>query len=374
MKPSFVHLYVALVGAFALCFPAQAAFQLGYVVTTHGDTLRGELDMDSPKAMKHQCRFKSAETRKVTKYSPDELKSFATVDMTRRFISATVPYFFKEKRLFLEVLQQGRLNLYYTFDVLLNDQFYVSKTEADLVDLMYDWDKNKLFPFKSDYIAFLKKAMVNAPELILDIERMDNPTPYFLSELVGKYNRKFDKSAKTTSAILASPVAEPNKQVGISLSPSLMVPNLLYVDDQLTDVFCGLSVTKGPRNKRNGYYFSMGAYLPTFSITTKLGGLNSSTPHNYSAYAYMLLIPANLSYRFSKNNLQPVVGVDFQTFLNNNDTWFILGPSLGLNYTPIKWLSVSCSFHYASAQIYTKALRYQTATPLTLSTGISINL
>lgn len=374
MKRSFAHLYLAIVGAFFLCLPAQAAFQPGYVVTLKGDTLHGEVDMDSPQAMKHQCRFKSTETGKVTRYSPEELKSFATVDMSRRFVSGTVPYFFKDKRLFLEVLQQGRLNLYYTFDVLLNDQFYVNKKETNLVDLLYDWDKNKLFPFKSDYVTFLKRTMVDAPELILDIERMDNPTPYLLSELVGKYNRKFDKSAKTKAAILASPVAEPNNQVGISLSPSLMIPNLLYVDDQLTDVFCGLSVTKGPREKRNGYYFSLGAYIPTFSITTKLGGLNSSIPLNYRAYDYMVLIPANLSYRFSKNNLQPVVGLNFQTFLNNNDTWFIMGPSLGLNYTPIKWLSVYCSFEYAMAQIYTKALRYQTATPLTLSTGISINL
>lgn len=374
MKRSFAHLCLSIIGTSALCLPAQAAFQPGYVVTVEGDTLHGEVDMDSPQAMKHHCRFKSTETGKVTRYSPDELKSFATVDMTRRFISATVPYFFKEKRLFLEVLQQGRLNLYYTFDVLLNDQFYVSKTEADLVDLMYDWDKNKLLPFKSDYVAFLKKSMVNAPELMLDIERMDNPTPYLLSELVGKYNRKFDKSAKTTSAILTSPVAEPNKQVGISLSPSLMVPNLLYVDDQLTDVFCGLSVTKRPNGKSNGFYCSLGAYIPTFSITTKSGGLNSSIPLDYSAYDYMVLIPANVSYHFSKNKLQPIVGFGLQTFLNNDNTWFIMGPSLGLNYTPIKWLSVSCSFQYAMAQIFTKTIYYQGVRDLSLTTGISINL
>lgn len=374
MKRSFAHLCLAIIGTFALCLPAQAAFQPGYIVTIKGDTLHGEVDMYSPQAMKHLCRFKSTETGKVTRYSPNELKSFATVDLTRRFISATVPYFFKDKRLFLEVLQQGRLNLYYTFDVLLNDQFYVSKTEADLVDLMYDWDKNKLFPFKSDYIAFLKKAMVNAPELILDIERMDNPTPYLLSELVGKYNRKFDKSAKTTATLLASPVAKPDEQVGISLSPGLMVPHILFVDNKLTDVFCGLSVTKGPRNKRNGFYVSLGAYIPTFSITTKLGSLESSIPLDYRAFDYMALIPANLSYRFSKNNLQPVVGFDVHTFLNNENTWLVLGPSFGLNYTPIKWLSVSCSFQYTMAQFFTKAIYFQTITDLTLTTGISINL
>jgi hypothetical protein len=374
MKRSFAHLCLAIIGSLALCLPAQAAFQPGYVVTIKGDTLHGEVDMDSPQAMKHLCRFKSTETGKVTRYKPEELKSFATIDLSRRFISGTVPYFFKDKRLFLEVLQQGRLNLYYTFDVLLNDLFYVSKKEADLVDLMYDWDKNKLVPFKSDYVSFLKKTMVDAPELILDIERMNNPTPYLLSELVGRYNRKFDKSAKTTAALLTSPVAEANTQVGISLSPGLMIPHILFVDEKLTDVFCGLSVTKGPRNKRNGFYTSLGAYIPTFSITTQLGGLDSSIPLDYRAFDYMVLIPANLSYRFSKNKLQPVVGIDVHTFLNNDNSWFVLGPSFGLSYTPIKWLSVSCSFQYTMAQIFTKTIYYQTTTDFTLTTGISINL
>lgn len=377
MKHAYLHLCLILSGVLALSLPLHAAFQEGYIVTSGGDTLKGEIDTGSPNVMMRLCRFKSTETGKVTRYKPEALKSFATVDLSRRFISATVPYFFKDRLIFLEVLQSGRLNLYYTYDLVLNNSFYVSKRDANLVDLMFDWDKNKLIPLKSDYVAFLKKAMVDAPELLLDIERIDNPTPYAISELVGRYNRRFDKSAKTTVIPRSPSVSLPDKRLGLSVSPGIIIPDLLYMNDQYTDAFCGLSLTKGPRDKRNGYYFSLGAYVPTFSVTTEYGDLRTLPDQHYLQYLnydYMILIPARLSYHFSKNKLQPIVGIDFQTYLNNKNTWFLAGPSFGLNYTPIKWVSFSCSLQYVMAQIFTKTIYYHTATDLNLITGISINL
>lgn len=372
MKLTFAHLCLFLLGIFVLCIPVQAAFYPGYVITIDGDSINGEVDIDAPQDMKHLCRFVPEGSKKTIKYTPEKLIRFGTSDGNRQFISGTVPYFFKKKRIFLEVLQQGRLNLYYTFDGVLNDRYYVNKKEGELIDVMYDWDENMVFPLKSDYIAFLKKAMVDAPELMLDIERMKNPSPSLVSELVGKYNRKFDRSAGRTTVAFLSPVAKTDKQIGLSVTPGIMIPDLLYVDNQLTDVYCGLSLTKRPLGKRNGFHLSLGAYVPGFSLTTN-GRWDVSTSINSVNFKYMVLIPANLSYRFTKNDLQPAVGLDFHTFLNDYETWFTMGPSVGLYYTPVNWLSVSCSFQFIKAQVYTKAIRYNTATPLSFSTGLSIN-
>jgi len=377
MKHSYMRLFLAFLGALALSLPVQATFQQGYVVTLGGDTLKGNIDMGSPNAMAHHCRFKSTETGKVTRFTPKELKSFATIDLSRRFVSETVPYYFKDRRLFLEVLLTGRINLYYTYDLVLNDLFYLNKRDANLVDLMFDWDKNKLIALKADYVKFLKKAMVDAPELLPEIEHLKNPTPYALSDLVGRYNRRFDKSAKTAVIPQSPTVAKPDKQMGLSISPGMIIPglsDLLYSEDKPTNAFCGLSIIKRPREKRNGFYVSVGAYLPTFSVTTKNNKLLTTPALKYSGLDYMLLIPVNASYHFSKNKLQPMVGLDVQTFLNSYDTWFLAGPSFGLSYTPCKRISFSCSLQYIMTQFFTKYIYYDTSSKLNLETGISINL
>jgi len=367
-----MHLCLAFLGALIVCLPLHAAYQEGYVVTLNGDTLYGEINMGSPNAMAHHCRFKSTETGKVTRYTPKELKSFATVDQTRRFISGTVPYFFKDRLIFLEVLQSGRLNLYFTYDEVLNDLFYVSKRDANLIDLLFDWDKNKIIPLKADYVGFLKKAMVDAPELLLDIERIENPTPYALSDLVGRYNRRFDKSAKMTVTTQTPTVAKPDKRIGLSVSPGIIIPNLLYMDDIYVDAYCGLSVTKGPTEKRNGFYYSVGVYKPLFSVTTQYDNV-STLPALYKRdYEYVTLVPIRVSYRFLKNQLQPMVGLELQTYLNNIDNKYIFGPSFGLNYNPIKWLSLSCSLQYILS-VYEKVYTYQSISVLNLNTEISIN-
>lgn len=374
MKKSFMRLCLVFGGALVLSLPLYAAFEQGYVVTSGGDTLRGEIDMGSPHAMAHHCRFRSAETGKVTRFRPQNLKSFATNDLSRRFVSDSVPYFLKDRLLFLEVLQTGRLNLYYTYDLVLNNLFYVSKRNSKLIDVLFDWDKRKLIALKANYVALLKKAMVDAPELMLEIEHLKSPTPYALSDVVGRYNRRFDNSAKTAVENKVPPVAKLDKRLGLSVSPGMIIPDILYIDDIYIDSYCGLSLTKGPTDKRNGFYLSIGAYKPSFSVTTKFGDLRTLPALYKKDYDYVTLVPVRAAYRFSENKLQPMVGIDFQTYLNNVDTRFLLGPSFGLYYSPIKWVTLSCSVQYVFSEFYAKIVRYQTASMFNLMTELSINL
>lgn len=373
MNYSIPRLCLVFLAALALCLPVKADYQEGYVVTLKGDTLFGQIDMDRPHSMMHHCRFKSTETGKVTRFKPNEIKSFATVDLSRRFISGTVPYFFKNRRIFLEVLQSGRLNLYFTYDAVLNNLFYVSKREGELVDLMYDWDKNHLIPLIADHVTFLKKIMVDAPELLPDIERMKTVTPGVLYDLVGKYNRRFNRATTLASIVPVTPtVAEPKKQMGLSVSPGMVIPNIEFIDQEYIDAYCGLSLTKRPTQKRNGFYFSAGFYKPAFSVTTQYDDIRTLPPIYHKDYEYMYLVPIRASYRFLKNQLQPMVGVDFQSYLNNVDNRYIIGPSFGLNYTPIKWVTLSCSFQYILS-VYERVYTFDSFSPFNLFTEISIN-
>ncbi len=374
MKKSYTRLCVTFLGVLALSLPVKADFQEGYVVTTGGDTLRGNIDMGSSRAMAHNCRFRSTETGKVTRYSPKELTSFSFTDLDRTFVSDTVPYFFKDRLLFLEVLQKGRINLYYTYDLVLNDLLYISKRDGDLFDLLFDWDKNKLIPLKSDYIDFLKKAMVDAPELLSEVERLDNPTASNLSVLIGKYNRRFDKSAKVATIPSTGPAVKEKKQLGISISPGIIIPDILYIDNMFIDGYYGLSVTKNlQKNVNRGLFCSVGAYFPRFITSTEHGRLETLSA-DPSYFETKFMVPASLTYRFSNNQLKPMIGLNLQLFYNEDESRFNAGPQFGLHYSPIKWLSLSCSVVYVFSEFYTKSIRYQTSSNLNLITELSINL
>lgn len=373
MTHSMFRLCMILLGALALCLPIKADFQEGFIVTQKGDTLYGKIDMGNPQSMAHRCRFMSGETGKVTRFKPNQLKGFATSNLSRRFVSDTVPYYFKDRILFLEVLQSGRINLYYTYDLVLNNLFYIRKQDSVLTDLMYNWSANKRIGLKADCLESLKKNMMDAPELLLEIGSIKTMTPTVMYELVGKYNRRFEKTTKLTALPEPPPVAKYQKRLGWSVSPGLVCTDLLYMDDIYIDVYSGISITKCPTLTRNGLYFSAGVYKPTFSITTKYGDVSTLPPLYRIDYDYVTLVPVRLAYRFSKNKLQPVVGMVLQSFLNNVDHKFILGPSLGLTFTPIKWVSLSCSLEYNLTEYRMHTVDFVASSALNMTTEISFN-
>jgi hypothetical protein len=130
----------------------------------------------------------------VTTYKPHDLKAFITDNGRRKFIRIGLPFVSEDA--FLEVLCEGRINLYYLKNGQVN--YYVQKKgEATVHSLPYERQEREV---KNGYttsskiletmyhIDTLKMVMKDKPSLYPDIEKIQGFDKKSLIELVRKYN------------------------------------------------------------------------------------------------------------------------------------------------------------------------------------------
>ncbi len=169
----FLLLAVSLGGAAAF---AQADFRPGYVVTNAGDTLRGEIDYRGNILMGRQCTFRAGRGTDEVRYSPAELVAYH-FDEGRYFQSRRVD---GERLVFLEVLVQGELDVYY-YKGKSGEHYYVEKvgmpfTEVPAVSGMVEVD-GKQYARDKLHAGTLNYFTQDAPALQQDINKMTKLSP-----------------------------------------------------------------------------------------------------------------------------------------------------------------------------------------------------
>jgi hypothetical protein len=112
---------------------AQSGFRPGYILQ-HGDTLKGWIKTGNPKDNGAFCEFRSNLNGESQKYNASEIKGYGLVEGMhyRRYIlseySQTVPVYVVDKAdYFLNVLVDGKANLYYLRDKTGKDRFFIEK-------------------------------------------------------------------------------------------------------------------------------------------------------------------------------------------------------------------------------------------------------
>ena len=180
----FLLLAVSLGGAAAF---AQADFRPGYVVTNAGDTLRGEIDYRGNILMGRQCTFRAGRGTDEVRYSPAELVAYH-FDEGRYFQSRRVD---GEGLVFLEVLVQGELDVYY-YKGKSGEHYYVEKvgmpfTEVPAVSGMVEVD-GKQYARDKLHAGTLNYFTQDAPALQQDINKMTKLTPKGMIRLAEQYH------------------------------------------------------------------------------------------------------------------------------------------------------------------------------------------
>jgi len=177
-----------LIGLFFLTsiLNAQTDFRPGYVINNNGDTLNGEIDYRGDLLMSSICTFKNKEGE-IIKYYPDDITAFRFVD-NKYYISREI----NDKKVFLEYLIKGKINVYYMRDNAGN-HYYVDKTDIKLTELPYEEgvkyvDDKPVFYESKTHIRLLNYCMKDAPNIQSKINSIKKPEHKSLIRLAEEYH------------------------------------------------------------------------------------------------------------------------------------------------------------------------------------------
>ncbi|GAB6012315.1 hypothetical protein [Viscerimonas tarda] len=91
-------------------------FQTGYIITNNKDTIYGLIDFRSDKTNSEKCIFKSGETAAAQTYFPQDISGYRFTESGRYYVSHDIEIEDVEKKLFLEFMVEGMMNLYFYND------------------------------------------------------------------------------------------------------------------------------------------------------------------------------------------------------------------------------------------------------------------
>jgi hypothetical protein len=126
----FVFILILLVSFSSLY--GQKKYRPGYIITNDYDTVRGLINLRSNHQNSLTCRFRGDNDRNPVDYSPSDIKGFR-IENSKFYLSKNVVIDSASKRVFLEYLVRGIVNLYYLKD--LNGEYFFVEKEGKLVPL-----------------------------------------------------------------------------------------------------------------------------------------------------------------------------------------------------------------------------------------------
>lgn len=165
---------------------AQTDFRPGYIVSSIGDTIYGEIDYRGDLLMSRVCKFKDKESE-ITEYYPNDITAFRFVD-SKYYVSKEI----NNRKVFFEYLIKGKINIYYMRDGI-GDHYYLNKEDLKLTEIPYEKeiryvdDKRVLYESKK-HIGLLYYYMKDAPEFQSRINSIKKPEHQNLIKLAKDYN------------------------------------------------------------------------------------------------------------------------------------------------------------------------------------------
>ena len=111
---------------------AQTDFRPGFIIKAEGDTIFGEIDYRGDLLMGEVCRFRLSERSYTVEFSPNDIIAYRFTD-SKFYISKEV----NGRKVFLEFLINGQVNIYYLRDVK-SDYYFLEREGEKLIELPYE--------------------------------------------------------------------------------------------------------------------------------------------------------------------------------------------------------------------------------------------
>lgn len=184
MKLNKFILLVVLISAEIL--HAQTDYRPGYIIKNSGDTVFGKIDYRGDILMCSICRFKH-EDNNTSVYTPADIFAYRFLG-SKYFVSKEI----NQKKVFLEYLIKGKVNIYYMRDDI-GDHYYLDKDDVRLTELTYEEgiklvDGKQVFYQSKQHIRLLSFYLQDAPELKSRIQSIEKPEHEILIKLAEDYH------------------------------------------------------------------------------------------------------------------------------------------------------------------------------------------
>lgn len=329
---------------------SQSDYKPGYIQLASGDTLYGEIDYRTDIQMGTFCRFKSSDIAAVREYLPDEISAYR-VDNSRFFVSKDIKATGGNKKVFLEYLIKGKVDIFYYRDKNDVDHYYIDKQGYGLMELPFKTTYKKIdganYQFDSkDHIGILKYYLQDAPDFQTQIEQIRKPDRENLIKLTEEYQKKVCKDENCIVYERKIPFLK------IALNPVIGVLLLRGSNNKIIE-FGGLIYFWMPRSNEN-LYFKTGLVHKS-KTDYDLSTLETIANDYYSTYE----IPLQIQYQFSSKRFKPMAGIGVNylilkhhlsnqspyPFKKYTDVGHTLCLTTGFNYIITNTLALSASLN-----------------------------
>jgi len=190
---------------------AQTDFRSGYIIKTNGDTLYGEIDYRNDLLMSRICKFKDIDNQ-IVEYYPNDIKAFRFIN-SKYYVSREI----NKKKVFLEYLIKGKINIYYMRDDI-GDHYYLDNDETELIEMPYEEGikyvgDTLVFYQTKKHIGLLTYYMKDAPRFQQKINSVKKPEHHSLIKLAEDYHNAVCEGEKCIIYEKRKPVLKINMEV-----------------------------------------------------------------------------------------------------------------------------------------------------------------
>ncbi|GAA4375555.1 hypothetical protein [Hymenobacter koreensis] len=327
---------------------AQSEFRPGYIVPLTGDTLRGEVDFRGAQRNSTVARFRATATATPESFQPDRLRGYGFRNGKVYEAQTLTPPNGTAARYFAEVLEQGKMSLYYLTDAKGKELYYVAVQGQEPVLLEKRTEKvvleagttseRKVMQENNLYRATLASLMTDCPAVRVGLIRLSYAESK-LRETVRSYN------ACVGSSPAPRAVQSGKQRVVFGLTAGVNKSSLTYSsstttdekDDYTSPIF-GLTLSKN-LSRQNDRISGQAALLHEHVKFTTPRRPNSfwSTPSRSIYDASYLRLPISVRYTFPTGAVRPFVQIGFTNAyaykLKNQEQVQLGGPD---NYGPLQ--------------------------------------
>jgi len=169
---------------------AQTDFRPGYVIKENEDTLFGKIDYRGDYLMSKLCKFKPKFSNTIINYYPGDVKEFRFIN-SKCYVSRTLE---SGRKVFLEYLIKGKLNVYYYRDEDFNDYYLVDKEGFPLKTIPYregirfTEDGTRVYFQSTIHIGLLNAYTQDANDFKLQAEKIKSPDHNNLIKFAKNYH------------------------------------------------------------------------------------------------------------------------------------------------------------------------------------------
>lgn len=325
MKQKNIFLLIIIL-SFTSFVNGQTNYRPGYVIKSINDTIYGIIDYRNDKIMSAVCKFKTDDQANETAFSPEDIAGFRFIK-SKFYISKVI----NGKKIFLEFLVKGKINLYYQRDEK-GDHYYMEKDSTGIIELPYEEKIKNIddtpYQYQSTkHLGILKAFLKDAPKTLVEVNEIKKPEHRNLIKIVKDYHNEVCSNEECIIYEKALPL------INISFEPTAGMIFFKYdkldynlwmhkKDHFQVGLFTHIMLPRVNENLsfRIGCLFSE-AYVTENYINTYIlnGGLYADTISK-SGDIRIFKIPIQLEYNYPKGMIRPKAAFGFDIYSPFNQT------------------------------------------------------